>query len=84
MAPLVRTQAREAYIREFNVAQRITCVQVNMLTKLWYTAQVLQPPQCVPTAHHIGHYVVYMAVRHFSSANINTAEGKRGRRLRSD
>jgi len=41
---LVRTQARGAYSRDLNIAQRITYVQVYMLAKLWYTAQVLQPP----------------------------------------
>jgi len=40
---LVRTQARGAYSRDLNIAQRITYVQVYMLAKLWYTAQVLQP-----------------------------------------
>jgi hypothetical protein len=44
LASLVRTQARGAYIIVSNVAQRITFTQVYMLTKLWYTAQVLQPP----------------------------------------
>ena len=43
LASLVRTQARGAYSRDLNIAQRITYVQVYMLAKLWYTAQVLQP-----------------------------------------
>ena len=45
LVSLVRTQARRAYSRDLNgVAQRITYVQVYMLAKLRYTAQVLQPP----------------------------------------
>ena len=72
LASLVRSQARGAYSRDLNLAQRITYVQVYTLAKLWYIAQVLQP-QCVPTANYIGHYVVYMARRHFSCATINIA-----------
>jgi hypothetical protein len=41
---LVRTQARQAYSRDLNLAERITNVQVYMFPKIWYTAQVLQPP----------------------------------------
>ena len=41
LTSLVRTQA---YSRDLNIAQRIAYVQVYMLAKLWYTAQVLQPP----------------------------------------
>ena len=44
LVSLVRTQARRAYSRDLNVAQRIAYVQVYILAKLWYTAQVLQPP----------------------------------------
>jgi len=44
LASLVRTQAQGAYSRDLNIAQRITYVQVYMLAKLWYTAQVLSPP----------------------------------------
>jgi hypothetical protein len=44
LVTLVRTQARRAYSRDLNVTQRITYVQVYILDKLWYTAQVLQPP----------------------------------------
>jgi len=44
LTSLVRTQVRQAYSRDLNIAQRITYVQVYMLTKLWYTAQVLQHP----------------------------------------
>jgi len=44
LVSLVRTQAQRAYRTDLNVAQRITYVQVYMLAKLWYTAQVLQPP----------------------------------------
>ena len=44
LSSLVRTQARRAYSRDLNITQRITCVQVYLLSKLWYTAQVLQPP----------------------------------------
>jgi len=48
LASLVPTQARGAYSRDLNVTQRITYVQVYMLAKLWYTAQVLQPPSECP------------------------------------
>jgi hypothetical protein len=44
LVSLVRTQARRAYSRGLNVAQRIIYVQVYMLAKFWYFAQVLQPP----------------------------------------
>ena len=44
LTAMVRTQARRAYSRDLNIAQRITYIQVYMLAKLWYTAQVLQPP----------------------------------------
>ena len=37
---LVRTQARGAYSRDLNIAQRTTQVPVYLLAKLWYTAQV--------------------------------------------
>ena len=71
LTSLVRKQARRAYSRDLNIAQRITYVQVYMLAKLWYTAQVLQSYserlQC-----------------HFSSATINTPEAKRGRCLGTD
>ena len=40
---MVRTQARRAYSRDLNMAQRITYVQTNLLSKIWYTAQLLQP-----------------------------------------
>ena len=45
LVSLVRKQARKPYSSDLNVAQRITYVQVYMFAKLWYTAQVLQPPQ---------------------------------------
>jgi len=44
LASVVRTRARGAYSRDLNVTQRITLVLVYMLAKLWYTAQMLQPP----------------------------------------
>jgi len=45
---MVRTQARRAYSRDLNMAQRITYVQTCLLSKLWYTAQVLhRPRECI-------------------------------------
>ena len=41
----VRTQARREYSTDLNVAQRITYVQTYLLSKLWYTVQVLYPPR---------------------------------------
>jgi hypothetical protein len=41
---MVRLQAREAYIRDLDLTQRIQYVHTYMLAKLWYTAQVLPSP----------------------------------------
>ena len=41
-------------------------------------------PQWGPTANYICQCVVYMAGRHFSSANINKAKAKKGRWLGTD
>jgi len=40
----VRLQAREAYTRDLDLAQRIQFVHTYLLAKLWYTAQVLPAP----------------------------------------
>jgi len=44
LAHLVRRLARGAHSRDLNIVQCITFVQVYMVAKLWYTAQVLQLP----------------------------------------
>jgi hypothetical protein len=44
IASMVRLQAREAYIRDFDFAQRIQYVHTYILAKLWYTSQVLPAP----------------------------------------
>jgi len=44
LSTIVHAQTRRAYSRDLNTAQRIQYIQVYMLAKLWYTAQVLQPP----------------------------------------
>jgi len=41
---MVRLQAREAYTRDLDLAQRIQYVHTYLLAKLWYTAQVLPAP----------------------------------------
>jgi hypothetical protein len=41
---IVRTQAKEAYIRDLDLAQRIQYVHTCLLAKLWHTAQVLPAP----------------------------------------
>jgi hypothetical protein len=41
---MVRLQAREAYIRDLDLAQRIQYVHTYLLAKIWYTAQVLPAP----------------------------------------
>jgi hypothetical protein len=38
---MVRLQAREAYIQDLDLAQRIQYVHKYLLAKIWYTAQVL-------------------------------------------
>ena len=83
LTSLVRIQARQECIRDFNIAQRVTYVQVYMLAKLWYTAQVLQPPRVSPT-NCVNHVVVYMEGCHISSAPINIAETQGGRWMGSD
>ena len=40
---MVRPQARRAYSRDLNMAQRITYVETYLPSKLWYTAKVLHP-----------------------------------------
>ena len=44
LSTIGRAQTRRAYSTDLNTAQRIQYIQVYMLAKLWYTAQVLQPP----------------------------------------
>ena len=41
---MVRLQAREAYTRDLDLAQRIQYVHTYLLAKLWYSAQVLPAP----------------------------------------
>jgi len=85
LTSLERTQARGAYSRDLNIAQRITYVQVYMLANLWYTAPVLQPPPpvCASGKLHWPSRGIYGGAP-FSSATINTAEAKGGRWLGSD
>jgi len=40
----VRAQARTAYARNLCLAYRVKYVQTYLLAKIWYLAQVLQPP----------------------------------------
>jgi hypothetical protein len=39
----IRTQAQETYYRDLNLYQRIQYVNVYLLAKAWYTAQILPP-----------------------------------------
>jgi hypothetical protein len=41
---MVRIQAREAYTRDLDLAQRIQYIHTYLLANLWHTAQVLPPP----------------------------------------
>jgi len=41
---MMRIQAREAYTRDLDLAQRIQYIHTYLLAKLWHTAQVLLPP----------------------------------------
>jgi hypothetical protein len=41
---MARLQAREAYTRDLDLAQRIQYVHTYLLAKIWYTAQVLPAP----------------------------------------
>jgi hypothetical protein len=44
----IRTQAIDAYSRNLGMAQRIKCVHVYLLAKLWHTVQIFTPPEeCV-------------------------------------
>ena len=40
----VRMQARQAYARHLCLAHRVEYVKTYLLSKIWYLAQVLQPP----------------------------------------
>jgi len=42
---IVRTQAKEAYSRDLDLAQRIHYVHTYLVAKLWHTTQVLRPPR---------------------------------------
>ena len=78
----VRVPAKRAYTRGPCLATRMRYVNTFLLSKIWYTAQILPAPKHIHTTIDNSHYLVHLERNSLSSVGINPtmtkAKGRMG------
>jgi hypothetical protein len=74
LAQNIRIQSQDAYYRELSLHQRVQYVNIYLLAKAWYTAQVFQAANERYPANRHSSFLVHMARTNVSSANVHALQ----------